>query len=80
MNAESQQQALTTAERLLRTDDVLAAVPAPAGGSLSHGLAGTALLHARLSTTDPIFEAAAAKHWAEAAIDAKRFGGTSVGT
>lgn len=79
MNAESQQQALTTAERLLRTDDVLAAVPASARGSLSHGLAGTALLHARLAATDPTFAAAAATHWAEAAIHAKRFGGSSAG-
>jgi hypothetical protein len=52
----SRQQALTTAERLLNPEEVLAAVPA--GGSLS-GLAGTALLHARLATVDPVFAQAA---------------------
>lgn len=63
--------ALTVAERLLRPEAVLAAVPGPEGASLAHGLAGTALLHARLSVIDPIFRAAADRHWAAAASQAR---------
>lgn len=80
MNADSAQQALTVAERLLKPDDVITAVPASAAGSLAHGLAGTALLHARLSATDQVFEHAAAAHWSQAAIQAKRAGEHGVGT
>lgn len=80
MNADSAQQALTVAERLLKPDDVITVVPASAAGSLACGLSGTALLHARLSATDQVFEQAAAAHWSEAAIQAKRVGKDGVGT
>lgn len=63
MTSLSRQQALATAERLLNTEDILAAVPA--GGSLN-GLAGSALLHARLAAVDPVFAQAAVRHWAAA--------------
>ncbi|HUY47102.1 MAG TPA: lanthionine synthetase C family protein [Streptosporangiaceae bacterium] len=79
MSPASSQQALTTAERLLNADDVLTAVPTAASASLARGLAGTALLHARLSLTDPAFEAAAVRHWA-AAAHATRHGDSSAGT
>jgi hypothetical protein len=80
VNADSVQVALTVAERLLKPEEVIAAVPAPAGGSLAHGLAGTALLYARLSTADRVFAEAAAAHWAQAAIHAKRAGEDGAGT
>lgn len=64
MISVSRQHALASAERLLSTEDILAAVPA--GGSLN-GLAGTALLHARLATVDPVFAQAALRHWTVAA-------------
>jgi hypothetical protein len=54
------------ADRLLACDPVIAAA-GPAAASLSRGLAGTALLHARLSAIDQRFEAAAALHWTRAA-------------
>jgi lantibiotic biosynthesis protein len=60
----SRQQALATAERLLNTEEILAAVPA---GGFLNGLAGTALLHARLAAVDPVFAQAALRHWAAAA-------------
>lgn len=78
--AVSGQQALATAERLLDPENVLAAVPASAGASLASGLAGTALLHARLSTTDPVFATAATRHWETCAVHARRYGGNSAGT
>jgi hypothetical protein len=56
MNTERafrRRQALVTAERLMDPAAVLVAAPGSAGASLAGGLAGTALLHARLSTTDP---------------------------
>ncbi|MEU6712952.1 lanthionine synthetase C family protein [Nonomuraea sp. NPDC046802] len=64
-------QALTAAERLL---DPVAVRDAAADArilplicsSLSSGLAGTALLHARLSAVDSAFAEAAGQHWAEA--------------
>lgn len=80
MNVDSARQALIVAERLLKPNDVITAVPASAAGSLAHGLAGTALLHARLSAIDQVFAEAAAAHWSEAAIQAKRVGQDSVGT
>lgn len=79
MNTDATRQAVTVAERLLKPEGVIAAVPAPAAGSLAHGLAGTALLHARLSTTDPVFAQAATAHWSEAANQAKRSGLDGVG-
>jgi len=78
--AVSGQQALATAERLLDPENVLAAAPASAGASLASGLAGTALLHARLSTTDPVFATAAIRHWETGAVHARRYGGNSAGT
>jgi lantibiotic biosynthesis protein len=65
--ALSAEQALTTATRLLDPQVIREAVPGLLGASLSQGLAGTALLHARLAATDVTFERAAARHWAEAA-------------
>lgn len=71
-------QALEIAQRLLDPIDVLAATPGDA--SLGSGLAGTALLHARLSAADRIFAAAAARHWTAAAIHAQhRAGGIYTG-
>ena len=80
MNATCARQALTVAERLLNPDDVITAVPARAAGSLAHGLAGTALLHARLSAVDPAFARAAAAHWSRAARQAKQAGQDGPGT
>lgn len=74
MKDESGRLALTVAERLLSPDDVLAAVPGPVGAFLAHGLAGTALLHARLSAIDPTFATAATRHWTAAAEHAKSHG------
>jgi hypothetical protein len=71
--------ALAAAERLLQPEAVLAAVPGPDGASLSRGLAGTALLHARLASLDPVFRAAADHHWAAAASHARRHGAASSG-
>jgi hypothetical protein len=79
MTAASGQQALATAERLLNPADILAAVPADDGASLARGLAGTALLHARLSRIDATFEAAAIRHWAGAAAHARQHGGSGAG-
>lgn len=79
MNAEAAQQAFAVAERLLEPDSVTTAVPASAAGSLAHGLAGTALLHARLSATDPVFAQAAAAHWSQAAFQTKQAGEHGVG-
>lgn len=78
--AVSGQQALATAERLLDPETVLIAAPASAGASLASGLAGTALLHARLSTTDPVFAIAATRHWETGAVHARRYRGDSAGT
>jgi hypothetical protein len=77
VNTVSRQQALATAERLLNTDVVLAAVPGTDAASLASGLAGTALLHARLACTDPAFAAAAIRHWTAAATHASRHGGSA---
>jgi hypothetical protein len=79
MNATPGAQALAIAERLLRPEAVLAAVPGPQAASLAHGLAGTALLHARLATVDPAFRAAADNHWAAAASHARRHHATGPG-
>lgn len=57
----------TVAERLLEPASVLAAVPESDGASLSHGLAGTALLHARIARVDGTFAQAAERHWSAAA-------------
>ncbi len=57
-----------------------AAVPGRAAGSLAHGLAGTALLHARLSAADPAFARAAEAHWSWAALHAKQAGPDGPGT
>lgn len=57
----------TVAERLLDPITVTSVVAGSAAASLSHGLAGTALLHARLSTVDEVFARAAECHWSAAA-------------
>jgi len=62
----SAQQAVTVAERLLDPEQVMAAVPGRPGACLQ-GLAGTALLHARMSAVSPVFTAAARAHWSAAA-------------
>ncbi|MGH3869596.1 MAG: lanthionine synthetase C family protein [Pseudonocardiaceae bacterium] len=64
MTSVSRAQALATAERLLNTEKILAAVPA---GGFLNGLAGTALLHARLAAVDCVFAQAALRHWTAAA-------------
>lgn len=58
--------AVAIADRLLDPVAVITAA-GPAATSLSRGLAGTALLHARLSRLDARFAAAADVHWARAA-------------
>src|SRR5450755_4233620 len=68
--AIASEQALEIARRLLDPADVLAATPGDA--SLGSGLAGTALLHARLSSLDSAFAAAATRHWTAAATHAQR--------
>lgn len=60
MTTITQQQALTTAERLLDTDKILTVV---GDGGFLNGLAGSALLHARLATVDSVFAEAATRHW-----------------
>lgn len=57
--------AVAIADRLLDPDPVISAA-GPAATSLSRGLAGTALLHARLSRHQERFAAAADVHWARA--------------
>lgn len=65
------QQVLTVAERLLDPDTVTAFVNEADAASLTHGLAGTALLHARLANIDPIFAEATDRHWTAAATHLK---------
>jgi len=72
MNSRSAEQALAVAERLLKPEDIIAVLPATAAGSLSRGLPGTALLHARLSATSQDFARAATAHWSQAAARARR--------
>jgi lantibiotic biosynthesis protein len=79
MTRSAPQQALAVAERLLDPDIVLAAIPGPDGSSLSTGLAGTALLHARLACTDRAFAAAAMRHWSAAASRARSSPSRSAG-
>lgn len=64
--------AVAVAERLLDPGIVLSAVPDGGAATLSDGLPGTALLHARLARLDPRFEHAAVEHWARAAEEATR--------
>ncbi|MFF0250764.1 lanthionine synthetase LanC family protein [Streptosporangium sandarakinum] len=64
-------QVLACAELLLEPATVHRALPDRDAPTLSHGLAGTALLHARLAAVDPAFEAAALRHW-HAAIETAR--------
>jgi lantibiotic biosynthesis protein len=56
--------ALATAERLLN--------PGSISGASLEGLAGTALMHARLSAVDPVFAKAADQHWTRAALQASQ--------
>lgn len=63
---------ITVAERMIDPDEVLASVRPGHGATLADGLPGTALLHARLSGLDKVFEQAAAAHWARAADLATR--------
>ncbi|MEO3862079.1 lanthionine synthetase C family protein [Acrocarpospora sp. B8E8] len=79
MNAMPGDQSLAVAERLLQPEAVVAAVPSLEAASLAHGLAGTALLHARLATVAPIFGAAADRHWAVAASHARRLRAVGAG-
>lgn len=57
---------IAIAGRLLDPGPVITAA-GPAATSLSRGLAGTALLHARLATLDARYAAAASLHWSAAA-------------
>ncbi|WP_427884677.1 lanthionine synthetase LanC family protein [Kribbella sp. GL6] len=59
--------ALAIAERLLDPQRVATSAPSYGVATLADGLPGTALLHARLSNIDPVFDAAATAHWAAAA-------------
>jgi len=74
MTSISRQQALATAGRLLNAEEISAAVPA---GGFLNGLAGTALLYARLATVDPVFAQAALHHWAAAAQNPGPYRGTA---
>jgi len=58
--------AIAIADRLLDPGPVITAA-GPAATSLSRGLAGTALLHARLAAHDARYAAAADLHWSTAA-------------
>ena len=64
------QAAVAVAERLIDPTVVTAAVPSHSAATLADGLPGTALLHARLSAVDPVFEEAARAHWDAAAVHA----------
>jgi hypothetical protein len=77
MTASSARLALAIAERLLDPDAVGDGLDPGARGTLS-GLAGTALLHARLSALDERFATAAIEHWNRAATYAR--GATGNGT
>lgn len=60
-------QALAIAERLLDPATIIDIVGDADAASLTRGLAGTALLHARLSAVDPAYATAASHHWTQAA-------------
>lgn len=60
-------QAVGVARALLNPERVAAALTPQAAATLCDGLAGTALLHACLSHTDPKFATAATRHWETAA-------------
>jgi lantibiotic biosynthesis protein len=79
VSTASRQLALTVAERLLEPARILAAIPDTGDAALATGLAGTALLHARLASTDRMFELAAVRHWAAAAAHARRYRPGSAG-
>ncbi|ADD45050.1 lanthionine synthetase C family protein [Stackebrandtia nassauensis] len=66
-----EEQVLTVADRLLKPEAVLNAVGRADAASLTRGLAGTALLHARLAHIDPRFARAAQQHWTAAAAHLK---------
>jgi lantibiotic biosynthesis protein len=68
---DSARLALATAGRLLDPESIT-------GASLD-GLAGTALLHARLSAVDDVFADAAGRHWAAAAQHAAAASSTGAG-
>lgn len=80
VTATSEQAAFTVAKRLLDPAAVTTAAPGTAAGSLARGLAGTALLHARLATADPVFATAANQHWTRAAACARHAGHEGPGT
>lgn len=77
--ADSVRVALATAERLLDADGVARALSEHSRGTLS-GLAGTALLHARLSAVDDRFATAAVEHWNRAAAHIRHSNSTAGGT
>ncbi|MEV0150007.1 MULTISPECIES: lanthionine synthetase C family protein [unclassified Nonomuraea] len=79
LTAACRARALACAELLLEPATVLHALPEHDAPTLSHGLAGTALLHARLAAIDPAFEAAALRHWQAAIETARTTGGQDVG-
>ncbi|MFF0574030.1 lanthionine synthetase LanC family protein [Streptosporangium saharense] len=73
------QLALQVAERLLDPDAVTEHLSPRSAPTLS-GLAGTALLHARLATVDDRFANAAIKHWDRATVCARRINAAGSGT
>ncbi|HEX5113641.1 MAG TPA: lanthionine synthetase LanC family protein [Pseudonocardiaceae bacterium] len=77
--ADSARLALAIAERLLDANAVAAALSEQARGTMS-GLAGTALLHARLSAVDDRFATAAIEHWNRAAAHTRHNSCTAGGT
>ena len=79
MSAVSRQLALAVAERLLEPGRVMAAIPDAGDAARASGLAGAALLHARLASTDRAFELAAVRHWTAAAAHARRYRPGSAG-
>jgi lantibiotic modifying enzyme len=75
----SGQLALAIADTLIDADGVANTISPRARGSLS-GLAGTALLHARLATVDERFATAAIDHWNRAAAHTRHHSATGSGT
>jgi hypothetical protein len=73
------EQALEIGRLLADPDAVVGVLPEQHGASLAHGLAGTALMHARLSAADPALAHAAARHWERAAQLTRHSGATAPG-
>jgi class I lanthipeptide synthase len=59
--------ALRIADKLIPVEEIATGRPESTRLSLAHGLAGTALMHARFAALEPRFAAAATLHWDTAA-------------